>query len=226
MIPKNLIQIWIGDSKPTIIQTCQDEVKRFYPDWNYIEINDPEPYLNDTYHEQLTPAIIKKQWDRLADVKRPVTLRVDFIKLLALLKHGGMFLDADMFPLKRIPDDVFDIEHRIFGYVNDAFLIGEHFICAEKDDHYLKGVAVSFTKSPIRYGVASIMLSHWIPEYRLLHEVWEHTTTITHYRCCKPEHRYDCNPDAFFSHLWYSDYTYDVERLRALQAVSVEAVDE
>lgn len=219
MIPKRIIQIWIG-KQPDIITFLMNQVKTTYESlgYEYLLITNPEPYLHDYpgHKKPITQEELITHWNRLqTETSRPVALQCDLLKLLALLTHGGIFIDSDMLPIQPLPERLLEANH-LFSYVNPHFLIGEHLIGATRNDSMIAGVTLSFCKSRIVHKLASIHLSHWVPEFRLLDDCIPHHHTISHYRHSPESERYRLYDDSYFSHIWYREFNYDIPKLQNL----------
>lgn len=89
MIPKNILYVWVGDKeKPPKVLECIETWKKNMPDWNYIEINDKTfDFSNNKY---CVEAYKNKKWAFVSD----------YLRLLALYKYGGVYLDTDVIVYK------------------------------------------------------------------------------------------------------------------------------
>lgn len=97
MIGHTIHQIWLGPTVPPEIVARMEGVRRMNGDFQYRLHRDTKPFENDTY----------VQW--ILSTKAPVAFLVDRIRLLALAREGGFYVDADAVarrPLNLI--DVFD----------------------------------------------------------------------------------------------------------------------
>lgn len=225
MIPKRIIQIWMGNNPPDIITFLMNSTKSMYESlgYEYLLITNPEPYLSNDYLGHKKPILaheLRKHWNRLqTETKRPVALQSDLIKLLAILTHGGIIIDSDMLPIQPLPERLLEANH-LFSYVNPHWLVGEHLIGSVQNDYHITGIAMSYLKTRIVHGLATINLSHWVPQFGLLDQCIPHHHTISHWRNAKEEERYMLYPDSYFSHIWYREYNYDIEKLKKLQHVA------
>ena len=99
-IPKIIHQIWIGKKqKPYFLM---NKVETMNPHCQYMFWN--EDKINNIFPNLLNNPLITKCPD--------VRGKVDVIRLYILLKYGGIYLDADIYPLKPIPDECFN--HNLF----------------------------------------------------------------------------------------------------------------
>lgn len=99
-VPRNIIYVWVGDKeKPPKVLECIETWKKNMPDWNYIEISDKTfDFSNNKY---CVEAYKNKKWAFVSD----------YLRLLALYKYGGVYLDTDVMVYK--PLDKF-LRHELF----------------------------------------------------------------------------------------------------------------
>lgn len=88
-VPRNIIYVWVGDKeKPPEVLECIETWKKNMPDWNYIEISDKTfDFSNNKY---CVEAYKNKKWAFVSD----------YLRLLALYKYGGVYLDTDVIVCK------------------------------------------------------------------------------------------------------------------------------
>lgn len=110
MIPKTIHQIWLGDNKPTEWL----DTFNIYPDYTlWTEKNIPTLYNQDLFDEQ----------DRGC-------AKADILRYELLYRYGGVYFDADMVCLKKIPDSflkddfftAYESEEYAPGLVNNAVI--------------------------------------------------------------------------------------------------------
>lgn len=82
MIPKILHQVWLGEP-PAQIKIRMEGVKSLNRDFRYVLHTSAEPFSDDPY----------VQW--ILSSKAPTAFLVDRIRLLALARYGGFYVDAD-----------------------------------------------------------------------------------------------------------------------------------
>ncbi|OUO14920.1 glycosyl transferase [Flavonifractor sp. An4] len=107
MIPKKIHYCWFGrGEKPKLAQKCIASWKKYCPDYEIVEWNEDNfdvsayPYAQYCYQQ--------KKWAFLSD----------FVRLVVVEKHGGIYFDTDVELLKR-PD--FLLEHEAFyGFENHS----------------------------------------------------------------------------------------------------------
>lgn len=84
-IPKRIIYCWFGgNQKPKNVQKCIDSWKKYMPDYEYLEINETNFDVN--LFEYSKAAYENKVWGFVGDP----------IRLWALYKYGGIYLDTDV----------------------------------------------------------------------------------------------------------------------------------
>ena len=93
MIPKIIHLCWMsGDPFPSDIQKCIDSWKRILPDY--------EIWLWDTKRFDLSTSV----WVTEAYDKKKYAFCADYIRMYALLNHGGVYLDSDVEVLRSFND--------------------------------------------------------------------------------------------------------------------------
>lgn len=83
MIPKIIQQVWLGPIIPPEIKNRMDGVKRMNGDFQYQLHQDAYAFRSDPYI----------QW--ILSSRSPIAFLVDRIRLLALQRDGGFYVDAD-----------------------------------------------------------------------------------------------------------------------------------
>lgn len=109
MIPKKIHYCWFGHGeKPKLAQKCIASWKKYCPDYEIIEWNEDNfdmqahPYAQFCYQQ--------KKWAFLSD----------YVRLIVVEKHGGIYFDTDVELLKN-PDDL--LEHEAFyGFENSQYV--------------------------------------------------------------------------------------------------------
>jgi mannosyltransferase OCH1-like enzyme len=85
MIPKRLHLCWLsGDPFPPLIQHCVESWKRHLPDYEIVRWDSNSFDLNHA------------TWVREAFNNKKYAFAADYIRLFALHKMGGIYLDADV----------------------------------------------------------------------------------------------------------------------------------
>lgn len=92
-IPKIIHYCWFGGKeKPKIVLDCIESWKRLMPEYEIIEWNENNFDINS--FEYTKKAFNEKKWAFISDVAR----------LVALEKMGGIYLDTDMYVLRKFDD--------------------------------------------------------------------------------------------------------------------------
>ncbi len=118
MIPKKIHYCWFGrGAKQKLALKCLASWRKFCPDYEIIEWNEDNvnleeyPYLKWCYEN--------RKWAFLSD----------FVRLLAVYKHGGIYLDTDVEVIKSF-DDLLDCQ-AFYGFETDDFVNSGHAFGAE-----------------------------------------------------------------------------------------------
>lgn len=89
MIPKIIHYVWLGgNALPAEMKKCIDSWKEFMPDYEIMEWNDERIQEIDNIFMQ--EAIEEKKWAFVSDV----------VRLYAISKYGGIYLDTDVVVFK------------------------------------------------------------------------------------------------------------------------------
>ncbi|EKT54174.1 glycosyltransferase family 32 protein [Providencia burhodogranariea] len=93
MIPKIIHYIWVGDNqKPQFVLDCIATWKKYLPDYEIMEWgNECLKIIDNAYAHE---AYENKKWAFVSD----------YIRLYALYKHGGIYLDTDVEVTKNFDD--------------------------------------------------------------------------------------------------------------------------
>lgn len=93
MIPKIIHLCWLsGDPFPPEIQVCLDSWKKYLPDY--------EIWLWDTKRFDIESSL----WVKQAFTARKYAFAADYIRLYALYKYGGIYMDSDVVVYKSFDD--------------------------------------------------------------------------------------------------------------------------
>ena len=85
MIPKIIHYCWLsGDPYPELISKCIQSWKVYLPDYQFV-----------LWDREKADAIDSK-WLKEAIESKKYAFAADFIRIYALLKNGGIYLDADV----------------------------------------------------------------------------------------------------------------------------------
>ena len=104
-IPKIIHFVWVGKNpKPPIVIRCMQSWKKYCPDYEIMEWNENNFDINS--HHYTKEAYENKKWAFVSD----------YIRLYALQKYGGVYMDTDLEVYKNM--DKF-LEHSFFtGFEN------------------------------------------------------------------------------------------------------------
>ena len=106
MIEKKIYYIWMGDKeKPEIFHKCYNSWKKNLPEYDIIEINESNFNLSRYINENrfFRTCYEKKLWAYISD----------YVRVLHLYEHGGIYMDIDMEIIKNID-----------GLLKNKFFIG------------------------------------------------------------------------------------------------------
>ncbi|MFC7610566.1 glycosyltransferase family 32 protein [Teichococcus aestuarii] len=87
MIPKRIHYVWVGGPMPDRYRVLVDHWRHLHPDWELVHWSERNI---DFSHAPLREAYRRRQWARVSDIAR----------LLAVHRHGGIYLDTDFKVLK------------------------------------------------------------------------------------------------------------------------------
>lgn len=107
MIPKRIHYCWFGRSeKPQFAIKCIASWKKICPDYEIIEWN--EENFNIDIYPYAKYCLENKKWAFLSD----------FVRLVVVAEHGGIYFDTDVELLKR-PDDLLEYG-AFYGFENNS----------------------------------------------------------------------------------------------------------
>lgn len=130
MIPKIIHFVWVGNaSKPEVVQKCMASWKKYCPDYKIMEWGDES--LAEINNEYANQALFHKKWAFVSDV----------IRLYALKKHGGIYVDTDLEIIANL--DKF-LHHGFFtGYEASTFPVTA-LMGAEKDNYIISDLLYEY----------------------------------------------------------------------------------
>ena len=107
MVPKKIHYCWFGrGKKPQLTKKCISSWKKVCPDYEIIEWN--EENLNIDAYPYAKYCLENKKWAFLSD----------FVRLVVVAEHGGIYFDTDVELLKR-PDDLL-LYGAFYGFENNS----------------------------------------------------------------------------------------------------------
>lgn len=109
MIPKKIHYCWFGrGEKPKLAQKCIASWKKYCPDYELIEWN--EDNFNLDYNGYTRYCYDNRKWAFLSD----------FVRLVVVAEHGGIYFDTDV-ELLRDPEELLQYE-AFFGFENNSHI--------------------------------------------------------------------------------------------------------
>lgn len=117
--------MWLQDDIPEIIQVCLNSIKKFYPNVIIITHNNLENYIK-------LPAYIKEKFNK-KQISAPHYS--DYIRCALLEKYGGIWLDASLLMLDKIP--TFITNQDFFILTNPTQTEISNFFIYSKPNNYL-----------------------------------------------------------------------------------------
>ena len=122
MIPKKIHYCWFGKGeKPKLAKKCIESWKKYCPDYEIIEWNENNFNINSN-------AYVKMCYEQ-----RKYAFLADYVRLLVVYEHGGVYFDTDVEVLKSF-DDLLHC-NAFFGFENNEFInTGEGFGAEPKSE--------------------------------------------------------------------------------------------
>ena len=139
-IPKRIFYVWgAGERKRRDVNTCILSWKLAMPDYEIIEINEKSTEYFDFQKE-----LQENRWFREIYSRKMYAYVADYIRVNVLYKHGGIYLDTDVFALKSL--DKFLSEPAFVGIQGNTKEIGQEWVepailGAKKENKFLELVA-------------------------------------------------------------------------------------
>lgn len=141
MIPKNLIQILLGnDTTSEYLLHLSKKWQLDYPDWNHKVYRDADV-------EELVKQYSDLAWEMYSEC--PVlSYRADIARLIVLYYVGGIYLDIDTRPRESLADHLTNLDQAKWGFfilpVNEGghlrLITNNHLAIAEKESEMIKGM--------------------------------------------------------------------------------------
>lgn len=109
MIPRIIHYCWFGrGEKPELAKKCISSWKKFCPDYEIIEWNE------DNFN------VSKNAYTRMCYDEKKYAFLSDYVRLLVVAEHGGVYFDTDVELLKS-PDKLLENE-AFFGFETDEYV--------------------------------------------------------------------------------------------------------
>jgi mannosyltransferase OCH1-like enzyme len=120
MIPKKIHYCWFGrNPKPKLAQKCIKSWKKYCKGYEIIEWNE------DNFDISSAPLYVRQAYDA-----KKWAFVTDYVRLWAMTKYGGIYMDTDVEVIK--PLDQF-LKHRAFSGFEDHIHIPTGIMACEKD---------------------------------------------------------------------------------------------
>jgi mannosyltransferase OCH1-like enzyme len=114
IIPKRIFYVWIGPTIPKKVSPCIESWQKVMPDYEVIELNNYSSYFD------FTGELNRCLWFRAVYERKLWAYVSDYIRVKALLDHGGIYFDTDITVLRRF--DAF-LQHAFFSGFESRDLI-------------------------------------------------------------------------------------------------------
>lgn len=116
MIPKLIHHIWIGDNKisPTYLEFIE-KWKGMYSDYSFLYWN------NEMVKDS---GIITEDIEKYFNSNINIALKADLLRFKILEKFGGLYIDVDTEPLRRMPDTILSYDFFSGYQPNNEIAIG------------------------------------------------------------------------------------------------------
>lgn len=119
MIPKRIHYCWFGrNPKPELAEKCIKSWRKFCPDYEIIEWNE------DNFDLAAAPLYVRQAYEA-----RKWAFVTDYVRLWAMTRYGGIYMDTDVEVVK--PLDRF-LHHQAFSGFEDAVHIPTGIMACEK----------------------------------------------------------------------------------------------
>lgn len=132
MIPHIIHYFWFGGApKPEVVIKCIDSWKEYFPDWEIKEWN--EANYDIKQNKYMVDAYSLKKYAFVSD----------YARFDILYKHGGIYVDVDVEFIKRIPEELLQLNcftgFQGTGEVSPGLIFAvepNHWLCKEILDSY------------------------------------------------------------------------------------------
>lgn len=125
-IPRIIHYVWLGNKpKPRKIEKCIASWERFCPDYKIIEWNEQNFDVN-------SHPFLKEAYDA-----GNYAFASDIIRLMVLIKHGGIYVDADVEFIKSI-DPLLQVNDSFVGFETDEYVNSGQMLGATPNNQLIK----------------------------------------------------------------------------------------
>lgn len=109
MIPKTIHYCWFGrGEKPKLAEKCIASWKKYCPDYEIIEWNEDNFDIN------------RNGYTRMCYAEKKYAFLSDYVRLVVVAEHGGIYFDTDVELLKS-PDELLK-DDAFFGFETDEYV--------------------------------------------------------------------------------------------------------
>lgn len=142
-IPKIIHYVWLGgQEKNELAKSCIRSFNAYSPDYLIMEWN--ESNIGEINNYQVNEAIKNKNWAYASDI----------IRVYALIKYGGIYLDTDVFLIKSL-DEL--LSHELFLCYESKYWLGSAVIGAAKEHPLLVLIYQRYlNNNPIKFNTNAL----------------------------------------------------------------------
>jgi mannosyltransferase OCH1-like enzyme len=207
MIPKIIHYVWVGgNQKDYLTLKCIESWKKYFSDYEIIEWNNDNIPLNVDYVKH---AFENRKWSNVSN----------YIRLHALIEHGGIYFDTDFEVIK--PFDFLDGISSFLGYESNEPLVNSAVLGAKPNSEFLKeclaflvnnfdGLEESNLSGPVL--ATQVLKKHGLTDISQ-HKINEVTIFPEHYFYPYPWNKpfsYSCiTPKTYGIHFWAMSWAID-----------------
>lgn len=132
---KTIHRVWLGSEMPEDFKQYGEEWKDLNPDWELHDWTDEEIFDTEWINQPVIDKMIEESKDPRADMIAFYTHVVDVIDYEIMYKHGGLYINTDIKPIKPLSvlgiapelpalameDDVHPVNMAMYSPVEDPF---------------------------------------------------------------------------------------------------------
>jgi mannosyltransferase OCH1-like enzyme len=215
MIPRIIHQIWVGNNPlPEEFKKFSDMWKSMYPDFEYVLWNDLK------VHDEEIISFDKKQY--YFDSSFPFAFKADILRYEIIRKYGGVYIDIDTEPLKRMDDEISTLS--FFSGIQNNGEVAIGIFGAEKNNELMNKVCDNWmsrvdylinhngmTKKEVHFLTGPVYFTYWCKSYfgkpgykffdpKYFYPYW----FLEKHR--RNESFKDTSPEAYSVHHWYHSW--------------------